>query len=672
MTTITPPPLTPSQQRITQQPKLDPKLIRAIVERLLDTTPEDPPVTAFKSEIASFSGKPAVNSGASIAVRDETALPPFHAQINHIVKELKMAKSQAQPGRPILFEGPPGLGKGTALRQYVSEEGASRPAVYLQLSTLLRKPHGSSSLDEDDNDPDSPLTTPSSAYTETETEMEGQQTVPLTVNRNAWIQAVKYALGWRDEEAGSDGVRDEDPEVELMQLEDGSVNYRATLLQRQLRLAHLNAAKSEFDKRPFLHLAHSLRLIAQRSKAGPVVLIIDDIQLLFRNRVALVDKYDGIAEVFEWLLRCEVEGILEVTFCSSEKSAVAGIKMLRGYDYAIKLYSIESVPDETVIQYLLTQVNPCIQDPHRHFTPETAALFVATFDGSLLELDLYLRDTLTVQPFIVKRQHSFHRRLLRHLPTPPPSTSSQPSSSRSSLSSNPYLSSHTPHLPPALTPIQELSQLFLEVMMKGGVLRVAALDVDKMRVVETLVERNILRWRDVRARRREVGRVGRNAGKGVVNGGGGAGRVLGDVSRGVGKSGAGGGASQGWFSGLSGAGSGGWGEVDGGEGKGDGEEGLEDWSALSHSGDTSAVAAGVTDDSMAEDVVAVPASEIPFENEWENATSGDSGVDEAMVRQMDAAEQLALFAMEDAELVWSNRLVQSVCEGFVSGGQMQW
>jgi hypothetical protein len=66
---------------------------------------------------------------------------------------------------------------------------------------------------------------------------------------------------------------------------------------------------------------------------------------------------------------------------------------VRGFDWGLTLRAVDTVDDESCIEYLLKEVNPCIKEPFRRFTPETAALFIATFDGSLLELDNYVRDT---------------------------------------------------------------------------------------------------------------------------------------------------------------------------------------------------------------------------------------------------------------------------------------
>ncbi|KAJ3022398.1 UNVERIFIED_CONTAM: hypothetical protein HDU68_009170 [Siphonaria sp. JEL0065] len=716
--------------------ELDPAVVRAIVERLLETAVEEPPTSAFKNAIAGLSGKPAVGSGSTMAVRESTGLPPFHAQIAHIVNELKSAK---QRGRPVLIEGPPGLGKGTALRQYISDEGQSRPAVYLQLSNVLRKRHGSSSLDEDEEEAESV------AFTETDTEMEGEEKVLITVKRDAWINALKNSLGFRDGDLPRDSTADAENPSLFSLSEDSSPSRRTSLLQRQLGLSQAPPLESSINMRSFNHIAQSLRLIAARCKAGPVLLIIDDIQLLFRERVALTDRYDGIPEIFEWLLKCEVEGILDVTFCSSEKSAIGALKRLRGYDWAIKLHAVESVEDDTVISYLMTQVNPCIKEPSRRFTEETAALFVATFDGSLLELDNYFRDVhcANVHDFIAKRERSFLRRLQRHLPSrirhslnQPPNISSSSSANNNSNNQNPllsppasarnsttitasdYLNSYS-YKQPQLSTEEELRELFLDIMMRGGILPVAQLSLARMSLVESLVERNILRWRDSRIRKRENRAMHqRESGKGSTagsrsGGSSGAGGSVGGASSsasgyvavspnpgmGSGKKQRVFGASRndGWF-GMTPAqqamAAPSWGnesEWDSVAATGASVAGGDDdWSvggsaSMLQSGFTSGYPGGDEEDGVVVSDVGGDDSlsplsptthgighDLTMDNQWAGANSNTADGVTELVKNMDAAEQLALFAMEDAELVWSNHLVRNVCEGFVSGTQMQW
>ncbi|KAI8607680.1 hypothetical protein BC830DRAFT_93099 [Chytriomyces sp. MP71] len=637
--------------------------VRAIVARILDAPAVQPPVTAFKDVVGGTSGKPAAHHASALAIRESTPLPPFTAQIAHINAELKGAKTR---GRPLLLEGPPGLGKGTALMNYLAEEAELRPALYLQLSKVLRKRHGSSSLDDDDDFIEGETGTQASMHTtDTETEMEGEERVLLTVRRDAILRGLYEILGY-----DCTPIRDSETDVDMEDVSTDSPTQQ-------------DQETKPFDMTILHHIAQALRLIASRCKAGPPILVIDDIQLLFRERVALTDRYDGIPEIFEWLLRCEVEGILDVIFCSSEKSAVGGIKRLRGYDWALKLHAVESVDDEVVIDYLLKEVNPCIQEPARKFTEETAALFVSTFDGSLLELDNYYRDTYSNVPaFIARRERSFYRRLQRHLPSRLPHSASTASIATASTSPATSVRSSTAgeFTSGTLSNEQELRELFLDITMRGGVLPVARLDAQRMRLAESLVERNILRWRDTRLRRRETRlRVAshdrctedairrRQEGQRVPRlGSAASSRAPAPVEEGRS-------LSASWFGAgllpLSSAAA--WGSG--------GEDVVEEWS---HAGSRSVAADEdavlVEEEGEGESGVEMTASrpmpEIVMDDQWAGAESVvlGTGMEEKFVRDLDAAEQLALLAMEDAELVWSNHLVRNVCEAFVSGTQLLW
>ncbi|KAJ3204951.1 hypothetical protein HDU67_009202 [Dinochytrium kinnereticum] len=381
---------------------LDPNLVRSIVERLLDSAPLEPPVGAFAGAVAGLSGRPAYGGRhPGLAIREDTQLPPFEKQIDHLITEIRTAK---QRGKPLLVEGIPGLGKATALQKWVWEEGQQRPAIYLQLSMVLRRRHGGSSL-EDDEDVAAALGYGGAAgggsgedfYTETETENEGvEERVALSVRRDAFRKALEQALGVDSMEASMLSMTDS------MLGTPTTTHPNGTPLDATPSNADADDDDDDDDAsspygRPMdmtnlEHIAQALRLIAAKSKHGPTLFVLDDVQLLFRERAALSEKYDGIGEVFGWLLRCEREGILDCVLCSSEKSAVGGVKRLRGYDWGLALHSVDGVEDDVIIEYLLRDVNPKIKEPQRRFTEETAALFVATFNGSLLELDNYFRD----------------------------------------------------------------------------------------------------------------------------------------------------------------------------------------------------------------------------------------------------------------------------------------
>ncbi|KAI8850450.1 hypothetical protein BC829DRAFT_488787 [Chytridium lagenaria] len=522
---------------------LDPNLVRSIVERLLDSAPVEPPIGAFSGAVAGLSGRPAMGGRhPGLAIREDTQLPPFTAQIDHLIHEMRSAK---QRGKPLLIEGIPGLGKATALQKWVWEEGQLRPAIYLQLSMVLRRRHGGSSV-EDDEDVANALGygygSGEDLYTETETENEGvEERVALTVRRDAFKKAVEMALGADPMEASmislSDSMLGTPTTTHFQGFPDRSATPNGASINSQRGSGSADDNDDDEDDSPYPglvdtavldHIAQALRLIAAKSRHGPTLFVLDDVQLLFRERMALQDRYDGIPELFSWFLRCEGEGILDCVMCSSEKSVVGAIKRLKGFDWTLTLHSVDGVEDEAIIEYLLKEVNPKIKEAPRRFTEDTAAHFVATFNGSLLELDNYLRDVNSnVFMFIRKRERSFLRHLQRHMPhrasrnpvTPPTSrkygmTTSPPTTSTYDLSTSTLSMSGS--LSSSTSPSSgldrgslrqyedELRELFLDIIMKGGVLHVSQLDVGRMALAEALVERNILRWRDRRIRKRET------------------------------------------------------------------------------------------------------------------------------------------------------------------------
>ncbi|KAJ3378465.1 hypothetical protein HDU84_007553 [Entophlyctis sp. JEL0112] len=775
-------------------------VVSAIVDSLLELPVETPLSSAFDNVLAD----------PRLTVRSSTTLPPFHAQIEHIIRDIVGAK---MPNRPLLVEGPPGLGKGSALLKYAAEQGAQRPAVYFPLSRILRKKQGALSSTEVGDDeigeeylrnsinsafPTDNPTASSGGYvslssTETETELEGDERMVMPIERDAWVNALKEALGYHtqqydellpelpDTNAGATTPMSSDPMTASffggIQLDDRENS--ALILQRQMEIIQPYNTPPDVDIRAFKHIEQAFRLIAKGSKSGPVLLLLDDIQLLFSDRTPLTQKYDGIPDVFDWLLHCQNEGILDVIFCTSEKSTAAAVKLMRGYDWAVKLHAIESVDDETVIKYLLEEVNPCISEPSRRFTRETAALFVTTFDASLLEIDLYVRDTLSdIHTFIAKRERSFLRTLLRNPPRRLSLGQASPQSSTpTSGAATPTIPQHvmSETLPGPTAPyfhglqqqpqspqhqrqqspaamrtaaLDELRALFLEITMHGGILTgVARLDAHKRSLVECLVERNVLTWRGARkVRRRQSRAVADTVAAGLreavlvrqrsmqaqsqrqpwslethhedaveghdwtrpprlSNDGVGPWAAMTPVAsaRGTKKPLEAVAADpQTWFASP-------WADEDNANSdtaaaaawivseESDSEDnderlGSDEYSAAVDEraddskrnswliGEGISVVSLVSESTVpeADDVAAsaneitAVAADITIDNHWEGATSMADADAEDRVKEMDASEQLALFAIEGAELVWSNGLVKSVCEGFVAGTSLNW
>ncbi|KAJ3212678.1 hypothetical protein HDU82_007766 [Entophlyctis luteolus] len=723
-------------------------VVSAIVDSLLELPVETPLSSAFDNVLAD----------PRLTVWSSTTLPPFHAQIEHIIRDIVGAK---MPNRPLLVEGPPGLGKGSALLKYAAEQGAQRPAVYFPLSRILRKKQGALSSTEVGDDeigeeylrnsinsafPTDNPTASSGGYvslssTETETELEGDERMVMPIERDAWVNALKEALGYHtqqydellpelpDTNAGATTPMSSDPMTASffggIPLDDRENS--ALILQRQMEIIQPYNTPPDVDIRAFKHIEQAFRLIAKGSKSGPVLLILDDIQLLFSDRTPLTQKYD-----------------------------VLKLLKVRGYDWAVKLHAIESVDDETVIKYLLEEVNPCISEPSRRFTRETAALFVTTFDASLLEIDLRLSLGQASPQSSTPTSGAATPTIPQHVMS---ETLPGPTAPYfHGLQQQPQSPQHQRQQSPAAmrtAALDELRALFLEITMHGGILTgVARLDAHKRSLVECLVERNVLTWRGARkVRRRQSRAVADTVAAGLreavrvrqrsmqaqsqrrqehyqqqpwslethhedavegqdwtrpprlSNDGVGPWAAMTPVAsaRGTKKPLEAVAADpQTWFASP-------WADEDNANSdtaaaaawivseESDSEDnderlGSDEYSAAVDEraddskrnswliGEGTSVVSLVSESTVpeADDVAAsaneitAVAADITIDNHWEGATSMADADAEDRVKEMDASEQLALFAIEGAELVWSNGLVKSVCEGFVAGTSLNW
>ncbi|EGF80798.1 hypothetical protein BATDEDRAFT_88124 [Batrachochytrium dendrobatidis JAM81] len=341
------------------------------------------------------------------------SLPLFQAQQDHLINEIKSAK---RPRHPLLVEGGPGIGKGASLHTFVQSQSQLRPAFYLKLDNVLSKLGVHQSFDtfqhlQTDlcNDSFSDQTVLAS-----NTDIEQPEMSNSCYIAESWRSAIETIFG---------------------------LDY---LRQEQLYDANgdpLNMLSASFD-----HITEALRLIRAKSRYGPTLLVIDNLELLFNG--------------------------------------------LPGYDKRLRYRSVESVDDLDVIDYLLDQVNPTISKD-RQFTEETAYKFVETFEGNLTELYQYCRSTLSVSEFIAQREDSFLQYLKEHIPT------------------NPHTQKHN-SLNPYAPPVKEdadFKDIILEMIMRNGVISLAMMDSERLNLIEVLVEKNFLRWRDARIRRRHQDRA---------------------------------------------------------------------------------------------------------------------------------------------------------------------
>ncbi|KAI8924910.1 hypothetical protein BC831DRAFT_436257 [Entophlyctis helioformis] len=442
--------------------------VQRIVDFLLKPLTLAPSSSSSAAAAAGTLGNGSVSSVGTLG-----GLPFFQAQQEHLIAEIRHAK---RARHPLLVEGGPGIGKGSALLAYVQDQALLRPAIYLKLDDVLAPntmsdsmvafagiqqraaqaaATAASELDLPDSFSDlASVAEPLSANTGSL--LYGSPSVRGNAAHlvDAWTSALETAFGM-------DYVRQE-------QLYDHDGNP-------------LDMSAVSFD-----HVVEALRLIRGKSRYGPTLLVIDNLQVIFNDQQESVSEIHAAFNAsFQWLLYCETEGILDTIFCSSSKSVMLALKRFHGFDKRLRYRSVESVDDLDVIDYLLDQVNPTIPES-RQFTEETAHLFVQTFDGNLAELERYCSSGLTVQDYIAQREDVLLEYIQRHIPT-------RPQAKRAS--SNPYA--------PPVSEDSDFKDIILDMIMRNGVLSIAQMDSERLALVEVLVENNFLRWRDARVRRRE-------------------------------------------------------------------------------------------------------------------------------------------------------------------------
>ncbi|KAJ3014767.1 hypothetical protein HKX48_004972 [Thoreauomyces humboldtii] len=339
-----------------------------------------------------------------------TVLPEFVPQRLHLLKEIRAAK---RPGMPLLVEGAPGIGKAHSLQTLVDEEAGVRPVVFLQLATGLHKRHGGSALDGDSDAEDE----------------ADDMTLTSVSSEHMWQKALATAFGYKNRRLGP--VDDDEDEDMYQVLSD---------------------------------ITKALRYLPPGSYGKPPLLVIDDVQLLFSNHILLHERYSSLDEAFAWFLECEREQLLEVIFCSSEKSALAGLRRLKGYDWTLSYKCLEGVNDSLVVDYLLTAVNPVLPDEQK-FTPELADLFVQNFGGNMMELTCFVNQRASLEAFIDERENEHTI----------------------------FLSNHIPHGADETT----LRDVVLQMMMAGSI-NTEQLEHDQCQLIDRLVEANFLRWRETK------------------------------------------------------------------------------------------------------------------------------------------------------------------------------
>ncbi|KAI9206991.1 uncharacterized protein BJ171DRAFT_566343 [Polychytrium aggregatum] len=218
-------------------------------------------------------------------------------------------------------------------------------------------------------------------------------------------------------------------------------------------------------------LEKTLKFLADNNRTP--LICVDDLQILFADEQPLHEDYAHIEVGLQWLMECVTGGSIQVLLCSSSKTVFRTIKeKIPGYDFRLKLRTLTSIDDTYMAEYLVDSVNAIMPEPHLEFTPELAQLFVDTFGSNLLELKRYIKAERPLHEYISGREQDLLAMVEQ---------------SAAGLFAGRAATYHDPE--------SELRNVILDTMMRGGTLPVKTLDGGRLAMVEVLVELNWLKWR---------------------------------------------------------------------------------------------------------------------------------------------------------------------------------
>jgi len=189
-----------------------------------------------------------------------------------------------------------------------------------------------------------------------------------------------------------------------------------------------------------------------KSKSQPVTLVIKNLHLLFNDTESNNSQYNKINEIFEWLLKNEKEGLLEVILCNSGHSLISVLRKFKGYSENLDFITMESMNPKNVQKYLMEQVNVDLDDKIK-FTKESSAEFVKYFSCNFFEIEDYRHSNIPVDKFISIRRGEQINKVKKFF-------KETPGFDPLSALSDPYI----------IPPVEHLKDCILEMMMKDGVL----------------------------------------------------------------------------------------------------------------------------------------------------------------------------------------------------------
>ncbi|ORX72523.1 hypothetical protein BCR32DRAFT_285771 [Anaeromyces robustus] len=412
---------------------------------------------------------------------NELYLPEFKEQTNHLMKQIGDSYTG---GKFLLLEGCKGNGKGYALRAWAKKE--KRICIYLGLKQSFRKsvervniPSNeiSSSID--------PYATPSPNPTTTaDAPRYLDDTTSATALDNLSYSSLKEI---------HDNLFNDLPERSLFVfglLEAFGFFSIDTFSDPQHRPTRNSIINSLNERKQYLHprllseafkeIETVLQYICLRSNTGPVLFILDDIQLLF-NEQELVGQYDCALTILQWLLKCQKNGLMDMIFCSSERSVITCVKKLKGFEKFLTTKVAEDVETSKVEKYLLHDVNKLLDDKFK-FTKDSAQDFAHYFSSNFEEIENYCKSKIPVKKYIELRKEDY-KTLVQQF-----------------FDETPGFELYPAFVDPYSTPPKDiLKDLILEIMMNcvlslDNVLPARNGDAKKWAFVQNMINHKLLRW----------------------------------------------------------------------------------------------------------------------------------------------------------------------------------
>ncbi|RUS32666.1 hypothetical protein BC938DRAFT_474653 [Jimgerdemannia flammicorona] len=224
-----------------------------------------------------------LNSYPFATATDALQLPLFAEHLDRLTAEFRNSK---KPKVPMLIEGRHGIGKTTALLNWVNEEISARPAIYLSLRHELGRPtpvHGDSGLVSD---------------------------------ATRFRLSVERALGFTEE---VHHIALSPPSPPLHSVTFTTPAKRTSFLRSLFTPTHPTLPPPD----TFRHIIQALNAIRVRNRGRPSLLVLDDVEILFGG---MGTDDDDVWMTIEFLGTCEARGLLEVIVCGEGEEVEIGLR----------------------------------------------------------------------------------------------------------------------------------------------------------------------------------------------------------------------------------------------------------------------------------------------------------------------------------------------------------